>query len=158
MPFAMVTMSGMTPSRFKAPEMRAQPAKTGLHFIGDAYATCGARRICTPASNNLPEIPQTRQPPWMDSAMNAASFQPGVAVSIRVLSRPPRTFPGVLIVVAKRPAIRIRRERMMHAETVRHVVFPIAVRRQANGRPRHCRRGIRCAGRWRQSCPWPRAP
>ena len=63
--------------RFEAPVMRARAAEAGLHFIRDANAAGRAHVFVSVLEITVREndAPPT---PWIDSAMNAATW-PGVA-------------------------------------------------------------------------------
>ena len=115
---------------FKSPEMRACSAKASLHFIRDANASRRANVFVSVLEIILREL--YKAPDALDGFRDEARdfsrrrvindfFDIGCvfATSIRIF-------------VTVRSAIGIGRDGVMHAEAVRHVVFPSAVRGESH--------------------------
>ena len=118
--------------RFKSPEMRAGAAKAGLHFVRDADA---ARRADVFIS--MFQITVRKNHAAAD-ALNRFGNESSHAARRGVVNQ---TFDirGVVLAgfrfgTAPLAAIGVGRDGVMHAETVRDVEFPVAVRRHAHRR------------------------
>ena len=116
--------------RLEPPEVRAGAGEARLHLVGDAEAPCGSHMVV--GGFQIAVGKHHRPSHALDALGDERGHLPGRAELDQVFHVGGVLLPGGRVVVAVGAAEPVGKERVVHAERVRHVELPGVVAREAH--------------------------